>query len=102
MGHPLFITHHGIVTAVLVSREHYRSWCPDVNPAHPRRPAWGRATTGASAAARCALRVVRAARRRVWTQHGWLDFGLAQVLVEQGVETELIWTEKGWWTDDEG
>jgi hypothetical protein len=40
--------------------------------------------------------------RRVWTRYGWLDFELAQVLAEQGVETELIWTEEGWWTDDEG
>jgi hypothetical protein len=30
------------------------------------------------------------------------DFEVAEVLAEQGVETELIWTEEGWLTDDDG
>jgi prevent-host-death family protein len=101
-GHPLFITHHGIVTAVLISREYYRSWCPESD----QRTQAGRHGDEQQLEPRQRHRVrsgwsARPARR-VWTRYGWLDFELAQVLADQGVETELIWTEEGWWTDDEG
>jgi prevent-host-death family protein len=100
--HPLFITQHGFVTAVLISREQYRAWCPDGTPCTPvsrrgdeRELAPRR---GAHPRPGSSVRPVR----RVWTQYGWLEFDLAQVLAEQGVQTELVWTEEGWWTDDEG
>jgi len=40
--------------------------------------------------------------RRIWTQYGLCVFEIAEVLAEQGVETELVWTDEGWLTDDEG
>ena len=38
----------------------------------------------------------------IWTQFGRCHFEIAELLAEQGVETELIWTDEGWATDDEG
>jgi prevent-host-death family protein len=100
--HPLFITHHGIVTAVVISREQYHSWCPESEQGSHAGRREGR--TGVELRRGACVRPGSSVRpdRRVWTQHGWLEFELAQVLAEQGVETELVWTEEGWWTDDEG
>jgi hypothetical protein len=30
------------------------------------------------------------------------DFEVAEILAGQGIETELVWTDEGWLTDDEG
>jgi prevent-host-death family protein len=102
-GHPLFITHHGAVAAVLISREEYRALRPDdARPHHPgdgQRPVQPVARTPSSRhSGRCTVLPTR----RVWTQYGWCDFEVAQVLAEQGVDTELVLTEEGWMTDDEG
>jgi prevent-host-death family protein len=106
--HPLFITRHGFVSAVLISRKLYDKWCPDDERRrheeqprradHSQRPA-GSALTG-QYRRRPGSTVVPA--RKVWTQYGWCDFEVAQVLAEQGVDTELVPTDEGWFTDDEG
>jgi len=106
--HPLFMTQHGFVSAVLISRKQYDEWCPD----DERRRHEGQ-TQGAGSPQRAAGSAQAGQHRRrpgyavvttrkVWTQYGWCDFEVAQVLAEQGVETELIPTDEGWLTDDEG
>lgn len=102
-GHPLFITHHGVVIAVLISREEYRACCP--HDGRPRRPGDEQRSIHLIAKGPPSRRSGRSTvlpTRRVWTQYGWCDFEVAQVLAEQGVDTELILTEEGWMTDDEG
>ncbi len=108
--HPLFITQHGLVTAVLISRDQYRSWCPESEKrrhteGEPRRIERDTRQPGVAPARPSAARIQRSPvvpTRRVWTQYGWCDFEIAQVLAEQGVETELVFTDEGWLTDDEG
>lgn len=103
-GHPLLVTQYGQVTAVLVSAEEYGTW----RSTAPAGPVDGRCRP---ASPRPVLRVPPSHRSprltplptgRVWTQYGLCDFETAQVLAEQGVDTELVWTEEGWLTDDEG
>jgi prevent-host-death family protein len=101
--HPLFITHHGVVAAVLISRDEYRDLCPDVG--RPRRPGdtlQPVQLVPKKPPSRRSGRCTVLPTRRVWTQYGWCDFEAAQVLAEQGVDTKLILTEEGWMTDDEG
>ena len=103
-GHPLFVTQYGLVTAVLVSAEEYGTWrsldpadpderrrSPEPRPSHLRIPPSHRSP-----------RLTPLPTTRVWTQYGRCDFETAQVLAEQGVETELVLTEEGWLLDDEG
>ena len=100
--HPLFITQHGCITAVLISRELYHSWRPE---SERRDGGGGRERVSRDRGAPPTRRSTRSSvlpERRVWTQYGWCDFVVAQVLAEQGVDTELILTEEGWMTDDEG
>jgi prevent-host-death family protein len=106
---PLFIMQHGFVTAVLISPEQYRERSSAEEQG--RRALCGPERDGPPTAAQLAPRRSTSQRqpdstlmptRGVWTQYGWLDFELAQVLAEQGVETELIPTDEGWLTDDEG
>jgi prevent-host-death family protein len=106
--HPLFITQHGCVSAVLISRKQYDDWCPDAESRrHDGQP--GRADS-LQRPDGCALTGGHRRRpgdavvptRKVWTQYGWCDFEVAQVLAEQGVDTELVPTDEGWFTDDEG
>ena len=102
--HPLFVTQYGLVTAVVVSAEEYGLWRSQVAAGHDKR----NCATGPSPTA---LRLTAAHRsprltplptRKVWTQYGLCDFEIAQVLAEQGVDTELLLTDEGWLTDDEG
>jgi prevent-host-death family protein len=101
--HPLFLTLYGTVAAVLVSREEYGSWRPDERrgrdgPAAPGQPS----VVPRTPPSRHSPRLTAPPERRIWTRLGMADFEVAAVLAEQGVETELIWTEEGWLTDDEG
>lgn len=102
-GHPLFITHHGVVAAVLISKAEYHARCPEDGglrrPGDEQRPVQLVAKSPPSRRSRLSSVLPT---RRVWTQYGWCDFEVAQVLAEQGVDTELILTEEGWMTDDEG
>ena len=105
-GHPLFVTQYGQVTAVLVSAEEYSTW----RSTDPARRDDGRCRARRRSP-RSVVRVPPSHRsprltplptRRVWTEYGLCDYETAQVLAEQGVDTELVWTEEGWLTDDEG
>jgi prevent-host-death family protein len=106
--HPLFITQHGFVSAVLISRKQYNEWCPDTerrrHEGQPRHGDQARRSSGSAPVGqhrrRPGYEVVPT--RKVWTQYGWCDFEVAQVLAEQGVDTELVPTGEGWFTDDEG
>jgi prevent-host-death family protein len=118
--HPLFITQHGCVSAVLISKKQYRDWCPDGEsrrhegqPGHEGQPRREGQCGGADNSRWPAVPAPTGEHRRrpgftvvptrkVWTQYGWCDFEVAQVLAEQGAETELIPTDEGWFTDDEG
>lgn len=106
---PLFITQYGFVTAVLISRKQYQEWCPDGEASRhtggERRHAEHTSRSGEFAGGASRLRPLGDTvlpTRRIWTQYGWCDFESAQVLAEQGVETELVLTDQGWLTDDEG
>ena len=102
-GHPLFITHHGVVAAVLISKAEYHARCPEDGGL--RRPAtssdrsswWRRALRQGAADCPASCRHGESGPSTVGC-----DFEVAQVLAEQGVDTELILTEEGWMTDDEG
>jgi len=104
--HPLFITQHGFVSAVLISRKQYDDWCPDVersrHEGQPRRAGDAQRALTPAGQHRRRPGYAIVPTRKVWTQYGWCDFEVAQVLAEQGVETELIPTDEGWFTDDEG
>jgi prevent-host-death family protein len=105
---PLFITQHGFVSAVLISRKQYDDWCPDGerrrHEGQPRRTDHSQLPAGPALAGQHRRRpgFTVVPTRKVWTQYGWCDFEVAQVLAEQGVDTELIPTDEGWYTDDEG
>jgi prevent-host-death family protein len=103
-GHPLFVTQYGLVTAVLVSAEEYGTW-RSADPADPderrRWPAPQPSRLRISPSHRSS-RSTPLPTTKVWTQYGRCDFETAQVLAEQGVETELVWTDEGWLLDDEG
>lgn len=101
--HPLFITHHGRVTAVLISPRQYHAWCPPEEQGRHAGEGWPpiRMVTRKPPSRRAEGSTVLPTRR-IWTQYGWCDFVSAQILAEQGVPTELIPTEEGWMTDDEG
>ena len=103
-GHPVFVTQYGRVTAILVSREEYASWRsrdarrPDLpHPTPPRAPEAPRLANWQRSSWLTPLPT-----RKVWTDGGLCDFAVAQVLAEQGVDTELVLTDEGWLTDDEG
>jgi hypothetical protein len=106
--HPLFITQYGCVCAVLISRRQYDDWCPD---GEHRRYEGQRCRDDRELRERASALAGQHRRRpgysvvperKVWTQYGWCDFEVAQVLAEQGVDTELVPTAEGWFTDDEG
>jgi prevent-host-death family protein len=97
---PLFITQFGQVTAVLVSRSEYRSWQERASARPPMPPIFPR-ENGVAPSQRSA-RLTPLPSRKVWTAYGMCDYEIARVLAAQGVETELVLTEEGWLTDDEG
>ena len=102
--HPLFVTQYGLVTAVLVSPEEYgtcRSRSP-VGRDEGRCMSRSQPTTLRLPAAHRSSRLTPLPTRKVWTQYGLCDFKAAQVLAEQGADTELLLTDEGWLTDDEG
>jgi prevent-host-death family protein len=100
--HPVFVTQYGVVTAVLISRREYESGRQERESRRCEPCDSGRASAvPAIASSRRSRRLTPEPTRRVWTQYGWCDFVVAQVLAEQGVETELVFTDEGWMTDDE-
>ena len=106
--HPLFLTQYGTVAAVLVSREEYASWHPDQpsgrdgHAAPSRRPA-------PACRGRSAVAVQRGPRLTALPERKDLD-PVREVRLRdrrssspsRASETELIWTDEGWATDDEG
>ena len=99
---PLFVTLYGTVAAVLVSREEYATWHGDERRGRDERAAPPHPSILPSMPlSRRGPRATVLPERRVWTQLGMCDFDVAEVLAEQGLETELIWTDEGWLTDDE-
>ena len=100
--HPLFLTQYGTIAAVLVSREEYASWHPDERSGRDGHAAPSQLPGAGVPRSQRGPRLTALPERRIWTQFGRCDFEIAELLAEQGVETELIWTDEGWATDDEG
>jgi prevent-host-death family protein len=99
---PLFLTQYGAVAAVLVSREEYASWHPDERGGRDGHATRSQLPSTGIQRSQRGPRLTALPERRIWTQFGRCDFEIAELLAEQGVETELIWTDEGWMTDDEG
>ncbi len=102
--HPLFVTQYGLVTAVLVSTQEYGTWRSQspVGQDERRCVSGSQPTALRLPAAHRSRRLTPLPTRKVWTQYGLCDFETAQVLAEQGADTELLLTDEGWLTDDEG